>query len=129
MTETGGTTRITEVGTVIIPVSDQDRAIEFFVGTLGFEKRLDGPYGKGQRWVEVAPPGAATTMALVPSGEGGPAGIEVSFTTRDAEADHADMRARGVEADEELIRMGDLVPPMFTFRDPDGNRFRIVERP
>ena len=68
-------------------------------------------------------------MALVPSGEGGPAGIEVSFTTRDAEADHADMRARGVEADEELIRMGDLVPPMFTFRDPDGSRFQIVERP
>ena len=54
MTETGGTTRITEVGTVIIPVSDQDRAIEFFVGTPGFEKRLDGPYGEGQRCVEVA---------------------------------------------------------------------------
>jgi catechol 2,3-dioxygenase-like lactoylglutathione lyase family enzyme len=129
MTETGGTTRITEVGTVIIPVSDQDRAIEFFVGTLGFEKRLDGLFGQGQRWVEVAPPGAATTIALVPSGAGGPAGIEVSFTTRDAEADHVDMRARGVEADEELIRMGDQVPPMFTFRDPDGNRFRMVERP
>jgi hypothetical protein len=37
-------------------------------------------------------------------------------------------RARGIEADAALIRMGDLVPPMFTFHDPDGNRFRMVER-
>jgi hypothetical protein len=39
------------------------------------------------------------------------------------------MLARGVDADEELIDMGENVPPMFTFRDPDGNRFRVVERP
>jgi len=36
--------------------------------------------------------------------------------------------ARGVGADPELIRMGEGVPPMFTFRDGDGNRFRMVER-
>jgi len=58
-----------------------------------------------------------------------PTGTEVSFTTEDADADHAELRARGVEADEAVMRMGDLVPPMFTFRDPDGNRFRMVERP
>ena len=40
----------------------------------------------------------------------------------------AELRARGVDADVELIPMGDLVPPMFTFRDPDGNGFRVVER-
>jgi hypothetical protein len=34
------TTHITAVGTVIIPVSDQDRALEFYVGKLGFEKRI-----------------------------------------------------------------------------------------
>ena len=38
------------------------------------------------------------------------------------------MLAAGVEADAELIDMGDGVPPMFTFRDNDGNRFRMVER-
>jgi hypothetical protein len=27
-----------------------------------------------------------------------------------------------------VMRMGDYVPPMFTFRDPDGNRFRMVQR-
>jgi catechol 2,3-dioxygenase-like lactoylglutathione lyase family enzyme len=121
-------THITQVGTVIIPVGDQDRALEFFLGKLGFEKRLDAPFGAGGRWVEVAPPGAATTIALVPLGEGEPADIVVSFSTRDADADHADLLARGVEADAAVMRLGDYVPPMFAFRDPDGNRFRMVER-
>ena len=120
------TTRITRVGTVILPVGDQDKALGFYVGTLGFEKRLDGEFAPGQRWIEVAPPGAETTIALVP--QGASAGIEVSFATDDAEADHAAMLAAGVDADAELISMGEGVPPMFTFRDPDGNPFRMVER-
>jgi catechol 2,3-dioxygenase-like lactoylglutathione lyase family enzyme len=120
------TTRITQIGRVIIPVSDQDQALEFYMGKLGFEKRLDAPYGEGERWIEVAPPGAATTIALVPR-EGLPAGVEVSFMTEDADTDHAELRARGVEADEAVMRMGDYMPPMFTFRDPDGNRFRMVQ--
>ncbi len=128
MAETKRTTHITQVGTVIVPVSDQERALEFYVGKLGFEKRLDAPYGEGERWVEVAPPGAATTIALVASRNRNAQGIEVSFTTKDARADHAELRAQGVEADAALISMGDFVPPMFTFRDPDGNRFRMVER-
>jgi catechol 2,3-dioxygenase-like lactoylglutathione lyase family enzyme len=126
MSETESETRITRVGTVILPVGDQDRALEFFVDMLGFETRMDGPFGDGQRWIEVAPPGAATTIALVPQGSA--AGIEVSLATDDAESDHAAMMAKGVEADVELIRMGEGVPPMFMFRDPDGNRFRVVER-
>jgi catechol 2,3-dioxygenase-like lactoylglutathione lyase family enzyme len=57
MTENERTTRITQVGTVIVPVSDQDRALEFYLGTLGFEKRLDAPLGQGGRWVEVVAAG------------------------------------------------------------------------
>jgi catechol 2,3-dioxygenase-like lactoylglutathione lyase family enzyme len=121
-------TQITRIGTVVVPVGDQDRALEFFVTKLGFETRIDGTYGEGERWIEVAPPGAATTIALVRAPEGDPGGIEVSFATQDAEVDHATLRARGVDADAELIRMGEFVPPMFTFRDVDGNRFRMVER-
>jgi catechol 2,3-dioxygenase-like lactoylglutathione lyase family enzyme len=130
MTEAATATRITHVGTVIIPVSDQDRALEFYLDALGFEKRADIPYGAGDRWVEVAPPGAATSLALVPPREGEPVGIDthVGFTTEDADSDHANLRARGVEADEAVMRMGGPVPPMFFFRDPDRNRFLIVER-
>ena len=78
-----GTTHITGIGTVLVPVAGQERALDFYVGTLGFEKRLDAPFGD-DRWIEVAPHGPAT-------------------------------RSR-------------YVPPMFTFRDPDGNRFRVVQR-
>ena len=130
MAESKTSTRITQVGTVMVPVSDQDRALEFYLETLGFEKSTDTPYGEGQRWVEVAPPGAATSVALVPPREGESAGIEtrVGFTSDDIDADHANMRDRGVDVDEEVMRMGDPVPPMFFFRDPDGNNFLLVQR-
>jgi catechol 2,3-dioxygenase-like lactoylglutathione lyase family enzyme len=121
-------TSITDVRTVGIPVRDQDQAIEFYVGKLGFEKSMDIPFGDS-RWVEVTPKGATTTLALVPDGEGAPAGIDtgIRFTTEDAAGDHAGLLARGVDTDAEVIRMAG-VPPMFAFRDPDGNRLVIVER-
>lgn len=117
-----GTTRITQVATVGMRVTDQQKALDFYVGELGFEVRRDAPFGEG-RWIEVAPPGATTTVALVP--EGAPAGIRL--TTRDADADHADLRARGVETDAEVLRMGPGVPPMFAVRDPDGNDLIVIE--
>jgi catechol 2,3-dioxygenase-like lactoylglutathione lyase family enzyme len=116
-----GTTRITAVATVGVPVTDQDRALEFYLGKLGFEKRRDLPFGGG-RWIEVAPPGSATTIALVPAGV--PAGIRL--TTRDATTDHADLQARGVEVDPEVLRIPEA-PPMFSLRDPDGNGLILVE--
>jgi catechol 2,3-dioxygenase-like lactoylglutathione lyase family enzyme len=129
MAETGTTTSITQVGTVIVPVSDQDAALAFYTEKLGFEKRSDTPFGRGDRWVEVAPAGAATTLALMPPREGEPLGIDtrVAFASTDIDADHAALRAQGVDADEEVMRMGDPVPPMFFFRDLDGNRFFLVQ--
>ena len=114
---------VTRLGTVLVPVADQDRALAFYVDTLGFEVRIDGPFGDGGRWLEVAPPGAATTLALVPGDA-----AEVSLATADADADHAALAAAGADVDPEVMRWGGGVPPMFTFRDPDGNRFRVVER-
>ena len=128
-TETG--TRISDVSIVMVPVADQDRAIDFYVGTLGFEKRLDAPFADGMRWIEVAPPEAQTSIALAPPcGDGSipRGGTEVSFATRDADAVHPQLRAAGVDVDERVRRMGEGVPPMFTFRDPEGNRYRVVER-
>ena len=52
-------TSITDVRTVAVTVTDQDRALSFYVDTLGFEKRLDAPISPTMRWIEVAPPGAA----------------------------------------------------------------------
>jgi catechol 2,3-dioxygenase-like lactoylglutathione lyase family enzyme len=122
-------TRISQIGRVIVPVSNQDRALAFYTKTLGFEKRADIPYGNGERWLEVAPPEGKTAVALVPPREGDSAGVEtgVVFTTDDADAIHADLRARGVDTDPEVMRMGDPVPPMFFFRDQDANRLLIVE--
>lgn len=130
MTKAEPRIHVTQVGTVMVPVSNQDQALEFYLDKLGFEKRTDTPYGEGERWVEVAPPGAATTIALVPPREGESTGIEtrVAFTTEDAETGHASLKARGVEVDATVMRMGGPVPPMFFFRDPDGNRFVIVEQ-
>ena len=129
MPDTTSSTRITQLGTVIVPVSDQDKALEFYVGTLGFEKRADTPFGRGDRWVEVAPPGATTTLALMPPQDGEPIGIDmhVALNTADIDADHANLLAQGVDADPEVMRMGDPVPPMFFFKDPDGNKFFLVQ--
>jgi catechol 2,3-dioxygenase-like lactoylglutathione lyase family enzyme len=123
------TNRITAIGTVIVPVSDQDRALEFYVDTLGFEKRTDTPFGENMRWVEVAPEGAATTIAIVPPREGDPIGVEtrIALSTEDVDADHADLKQRGVDVDAEVMRMGGPVPPMFWFRDPDGNQLLLVQ--
>jgi catechol 2,3-dioxygenase-like lactoylglutathione lyase family enzyme len=123
-------TRISKLSTVVIPVSDQDRAIEFYVETLGFEKRTDIPFGNGYRWVEVAPVDGVTTLAIVPPPPGKPTGnVEtgIALQTDDIDADHADLKARGVDVDPEVGRMGDPIPPMFWFRDPDGNSLIVVE--
>jgi catechol 2,3-dioxygenase-like lactoylglutathione lyase family enzyme len=129
MSETSTNTHITQLATVMVPVSDQDRALEFYVEKLGFEKRADIPFGDGDRWVEVAPKGAATSLSLVPPREGEQVGIQtrVGLTSKDVDADHADLRARGVDVDEEVLRMGDPVPPMFFFRDQDGNQLMAVQ--
>jgi catechol 2,3-dioxygenase-like lactoylglutathione lyase family enzyme len=118
---------ITGVRTVGIPVADQDRALAFFTGTLGFETRLDLPLGGGSRWIEVAPAGATVSLALERSHDGHPAGVEtgVRLTALDVDATHAALRAAGVDADDVLRWPG--VPPMFAFRDQDGNGLEIVE--
>jgi catechol 2,3-dioxygenase-like lactoylglutathione lyase family enzyme len=118
---------ISGIHAVALTVRDQERALEFYVGTLGLEKRLDAPFGEG-RWIEVAPPGSTTSIALV-AGEPGPGGLgtAVRFASPDIDATHAELRGRGVDVDPEVLRMGDYAPPMFTLRDPDGNVLVVVE--
>ncbi len=116
--------------TVGVPVTDQDRALEFYLDKLGFEK---GPGHSGRavrfggRWIEVAPTGAAITIALVPTREGVPTGVEtgIRFTTVDAAAVHADLRAR--TSTWASCCSGRAWRRCSRSSDPDGNGLEIVE--
>jgi catechol 2,3-dioxygenase-like lactoylglutathione lyase family enzyme len=120
-------TTITDVRTVGIGVRDQEAAVSFFVDTLGFEKRLDAHISPEMRWIEVAPRGAATSLALTlaqkPTAVTTDTGIR--YIVPDVDSEHAAMRESGVDVGEVIRWEG--VPPMYSFDDPDGNRFYIVE--
>jgi catechol 2,3-dioxygenase-like lactoylglutathione lyase family enzyme len=122
-------TRISEISIVVVSATDQERSIAFYEA-LGLEKRTDIPFGDSYRWVEVYPPNGTTGIALAPPRPGiDPTGVQtgIVLTTDDIEATHAELRSQGVDVDAEIVRMGDPVPPMFWFRDPDGNSLMIVE--
>jgi catechol 2,3-dioxygenase-like lactoylglutathione lyase family enzyme len=122
-------TRVDKIATVIIPVADQERQIQFYTHKLGLEKRVDIPFGGRYRWVEVAPEGQETTIALAPPPPGGEAGgrqTGISLHTDDIDGYHAELKAAGVDVDPEVSRMGDPVPPMFWLRDPEGNTLMVV---
>jgi catechol 2,3-dioxygenase-like lactoylglutathione lyase family enzyme len=133
---------ITQIQLVMVPSADQDRSIEFYEA-LGFEKRVDAPFGEGYRWVEIYPPGAGTGISLVPAAAG-ETGVQTGIIawTGDVDATHAELHSRGVDVDAAVarpgaparIRMGavELVgpePPMFYLRDPDGNSLMIIQAP
>ncbi len=119
---------ISTIGLVIVPSTDQDASIAFYE-SLGFEKRTDVPFGNDYRWVEVYPPSGNTGIALAPPRPHDPTGVQtgISLNTDDVDATHAHMREHGVDVDAEVSRMGDPVPPMFWFRDPDGNTLLVVQ--
>ncbi len=123
------TAHINGLRTIGVPVSDQDRALEFYVGRLGLETRMDAVFGPGQRWVEVVPAGAATTIALIPAREGVPTGVEtgIRLTSPDVDAVHDYLKSHGVDADDVLRWEG--IPAMFALRDQDGNGLEIIEQP
>src|SRR6201985_1757973 len=111
---------ITAVGRVCVTVADTDRAIDFYVETLGFEKIVDVPMGPGMRWVEVLLPGTQTSIALAPPPEGTQAGggqTGICLDTSDVDADHAALKEAGVDVDDAVTRWGGPVPPMFWLRD------------
>ena len=121
---------LTQVGRVCVTVADTDRAIDFYVDALGFEKVVDVPMGPDMRWVEVQLPGTETTIALAPPPQGQEAGAQqtgICIDTADVDADHASLKAAGVDVDPEVSRYGGEVPPMFWLRDPDGNSLIVVQ--
>jgi predicted enzyme related to lactoylglutathione lyase len=120
--------RLGEISLVAVPSDNVDKQIEFYE-SLGFEKRTDVPFGGQYRWVEVYPPNGGTGIALVPPRPGDPVGVQtgISLATDDIDATHAHLREAGADVDAEVSRMGAPVPPLFWFRDPDGNTLMVVQ--
>jgi catechol 2,3-dioxygenase-like lactoylglutathione lyase family enzyme len=111
---------ITRVAVLSLPVSDQDRARDFYVDVLGFDLVREAPMGPDMRWVQVAPPGAATSITLVTWFPTMPAGSAKGLVleTDDLDGDVARLRGRGVD----LADVAEEAWGRFTtFDDPDGN--------
>jgi lactoylglutathione lyase len=127
MSGSTATNLISSMRTVGVPVSDQDRALDFYTGVLGMTASMNVDLGGGRRWIEVTPAAGGTTIALVTAKPDAPAGHEtgIRLCTPDADAFHGHLLAHGVSTDEVLRWPG--VPPMFAFRDLDGNGLEIVQ--
>ncbi|HEX8917721.1 MAG TPA: VOC family protein [Chloroflexota bacterium] len=119
---------ITHLQLVSIPVSDQDRAKQFYVNTLGFELRADNPMGPNQRWVEVGPRGAITGATLVtwfPTMlPGSVKGLVLECD--DIESTYSDLQERGVRFQGPIERQ--FWGTFATFDDLDGNGWVLMER-
>ena len=111
----------TKVQLFSLPVTDQERSRHFYQDVLGFELVRDEPMGPEQRWVQLRPPGAETSITLVTWFETMPAGSTKGIVVEsdDLEADVARLRSRGLASDLDIQEApwGRFV----TFDDPDGN--------
>jgi predicted enzyme related to lactoylglutathione lyase len=107
-----------------IPVTDQDRALEFYTKKLGLRVITDSPFNNQQRWIELGIPRAETKLVLftAPGQEkliGGP--MNVTFSADDVEATAREMKAQGVEFVQEPQKADWGTSAIF--KDPDGNQF------
>jgi catechol 2,3-dioxygenase-like lactoylglutathione lyase family enzyme len=119
---------ITKLAKVGIYTRDQQRSLDFFTRTLGFEVRSDEPMGPGARWIEVAPPGGQSSLVLwTPPGMEGRIGTfsGMVFSCDDIRATFAELRGRGVQFTQEPTDQPGGV--MATFADPDGNSYVLRE--
>jgi catechol 2,3-dioxygenase-like lactoylglutathione lyase family enzyme len=121
--------KITKLARVVVPVSDQDEAIRFYTSTLGFSLAADVPFGENDRWVEVSPPAGGATIALAPpQGQYQPGRMTgIILESPDPAAAHAELKAKGVDVDAELMGGDGTVPLLFFFRDNNQNQLMIVQ--
>jgi predicted enzyme related to lactoylglutathione lyase len=112
-----------------IPVTDQDRALEFYTTKLGFRVMTDAPFDGTQRWIELAIPRAETGVVLFTPEEhkkliGG--FMNFTFFTDDVETTAQELKARGVEFVQEPQKADWGTSAIF--KDPDGNKFLLSSR-
>jgi catechol 2,3-dioxygenase-like lactoylglutathione lyase family enzyme len=113
---------------VAIPVSDVDRAKDFYVERVGFNADHDHTINDELRFVQLTPPGSACSIAIgrgiVDSEPGSVAGLQLVVDS--AEQAHAQLSGRGVE----VSPVQDFPWGRFVFfSDPDGNRWSVQELP
>ena len=120
---------ITCARSITLYVRDQQKAVDFYVGKLGFEKRRDDPMGPEARWIELAPPGAETVLVpFTPPGSEDKIGTftGIVFDCDDIEGTYRDLTAKGVE----FTQPPELQPwgmKLAHFKDPEGNLFVLVQ--
>jgi catechol 2,3-dioxygenase-like lactoylglutathione lyase family enzyme len=124
---------------VVIVVSDQEKAVDFYTRALGLEKRTDFTPPGGSRWVTVAPKGQDIEISLFQAGSVSDPkapqnqlqpgkNAQWALRTTDCRKDFEEMKSRGVKFNEEQpvqYPWGVLA----TFRDPDGNPFSLLQQP
>lgn len=119
---------ITHIKLVGVYVKDQEQALDFYANKLGFEVLANEPYGDDARWIEVAPKGAQTRLALSkpPAGMEGraPAFSQIIFTCENVRATYEELRGRGVTFTQEPDEQPWGVYAQFV--DPEGNQFVLA---
>ena len=113
---------------VTVPVTDVDRAKQFYAERVGFNLDHDHTVSDEIRFVQLTPPGSGCSIALGRGlTENAPGSIEgLLLKVSDVEAAHADLAGRGVEVSE----VQDLPWGSFVFfSDPDGNKWSVQQVP
>ena len=110
---------------VQVPVSDVDRAKDFYVDQVGFNLDHDHRVSDELRFVQLTPPGSGCSIAMGPPGEMAPGSLQaLQLVVADIEAAHAELSERGVEVSE----IQDLPWGSFVFfKDPDGNGWAVQQ--
>jgi lactoylglutathione lyase len=125
--ERRGGQMIRHVSTVAVYVADQDEALRFWTEQVGFELRAERAMG-GARWLEVAPPGAASALVLYPKAmmpDWETRRPSVVFEVDDIEGTCSRLAANGVSFEKQLTEMpwGKFA----SFVDTEGNEFGLRE--
>jgi predicted enzyme related to lactoylglutathione lyase len=110
---------------VQVPVSDVDRAKDFYVDQVGFNLDHDHRVSDELRFVQLTSPGSGCSIAMGPPSEMAPGSLQgLQLVVPDIEAAHAELSERGVEVGE----IQDLPWGSFVFfKDPDGNGWAVQQ--
>lgn len=115
---------LTDIRNIAVNVTDQDVALRFYTETLGFDVRVDGDTPAG-RWIIIAPPDGNVALSLVANSDSAGIDTGIRFGTTNGTVSRQVFADRGVNVSD--LSTWDGVPPMFSFDDPDHNRFYVIE--